>query len=390
MPHSALLRGLMTGKHPGEEPAETETHVPRSKRIPVGRKPKTTKRTNLNSKKSEGDQEIRALSEPETDQVRRLLNDFVPETEEPVHLALQLEENGLSPIEMRLRSRPAQPNVISVPTDIHASVLQPGGKTVLLTPCQEIILARRIEHGDKSAKDALVNSNIRLVASIAHRYQGRGLALEDLMQEGIIGLIRAADKFNWRRGFRFSTYATHWIRQTILRAIANSGRSIRLPAYVVDTIGRLARVRGEMESQLGRQPTRPELAHAVGMSEDQLTDLLQSIVDPVSLDAPIGEEGDRKLSEVIPSEEHQSPSARVFRHAIQQELARALKSLTPREQDVLKLRFGLEGYEPHTLEAVGKALHITRERARQLEMQSLDKLRRNHAGASLRETLEAA
>jgi RNA polymerase primary sigma factor len=390
MPQTALLRGLMTGKHQEEEPGQTEMYPPRVKRVPARRRQKTVQnQTHLHNSQREGGQETHLLSEGETDQVRRLLDDFVPENEEPVHLALQLETNGISPVEMRLRSRSAHPGVSSVPVDIHASVLQPGGNTVLLTPCQEIVLARRIEHGDHAAKDALVNSNIRLVASIAHRYQGRGLALEDLMQEGIIGLIRAADKFNWRRGFRFSTYATHWIRQTILRAIANSGRSIRLPAYVVDTIGRVARVRSEMESQLGRQPTRGELAHAVGMTEDQLTDLLQSIVDPVSLDAPLGEEGDRKLSEVIPSEEHQSPSARVFRHAVQQEVARALKSLTPREQDVLRLRFGLDGYEPHTLEAVGRALHITRERARQLEMQSLDKLRRNHAGASLRETLAA-
>jgi len=328
-------------------------------------------------------------AELDTTHVRRLLDEYVPEDEEPAHFARQAEAYGLSPVEQRMRARSGHPHVASVP-DIGSSALQPGGKTVLLTPCQEIILARRIETGDHVAKEALINSNIRLVASIAQKYQGRGLPMEDLIQEGIIGLIRAADKFNWRRGYRFSTYATHWIKQTILRSIANSGRSIRLPAYVVDTIGRVARVRGELETTLGRQPSRAELAHAACMSEDQLTDLLQSIVDPVSLDAPIGEEGDRRLSEILPSDEYQSPSARVFRHAIHQELGRAIKSLTPREQDVLTLRFGLNGTEPHTLEAVGRALHITRERARQLELQALDKLRGNHAGAQLRETLEAA
>jgi len=330
-----------------------------------------------------------ATVELDTVHVRHLLNEYIPEDEEPAHLNRQSEAFGVSPMEQRLRARSGHPHTVSVP-DVGSSSLQPGGKTVLLTPCQEIVLARRIESGDHNAKESLINSNIRLVASIAQKYQGRGLPMEDLIQEGIIGLIRAADKFNWRRGYRFSTYATHWIKQTILRSIANSGRSIRLPAYVVDTIGRVARVRGELELSLGRQPSRAELAHAACMSEAQLTDLLQSIVDPVSLDAPIGEEGDRRLSEILPSDEYQSPSARVFRHAIHQELRSAVKCLSPREQDVLRLRFGLDGTEPHTLEAVGRELHITRERARQLELQALDKLRGHHAGAQLRATMEAA
>ncbi len=323
-------------------------------------------------------------------QMTRLIEDYAPEADVDAQLVLQAEADGIAPVEQRMRERSGHPRVASVPLEIPSSVLIPGGKTVLLTPCQEIILARRIENGDKNAKEALINSNLRLVNSIAQRYQNRGLPMEDLMQEGVIGLIRATDKFNWRRGFRFSTYATHWIRQTIMRAIANSGRSIRLPAYIVDTISRLARTRGELEATMGRQPSRAELAQAVGMSETQLTDLLQSMVDPVSLDAPLGENSERRLAEIIPSEETQGPSARVFRRAIQDEIGRALKSLPPREQQVLELRFGLNGHDPHTLEAVGKALHITRERARQLETQSLEKLRGNNAGERLRETLEAA
>jgi RNA polymerase primary sigma factor len=382
MPRTMLIRERMLDQAEG---TGESGHVARRGR--VGRRTlHETPGKRLMPRHAEGE----PTAELDTTHVRRLLDDYVPEDEEPVHIARQTEAFGLSPMEQRMRSRSGHPNVVSVPMDIGSSALQPGGKTVLLTPCQEIILARRIESGDNVAKEALINSNIRLVASIAQKYQGRGLPMEDLIQEGIIGLIRAADKFNWRRGYRFSTYATHWIKQTILRSIANSGRSIRLPAYVVDTIGRVARTRGELESTLGRQPSRAELAHAACMSEDQLTDLLQSIVDPVSLDAPIGEEGDRRLSEILPSDEYQSPSARVFRHAIHQELGRALKSLTPREQDVLRLRFGLNGAEPHTLEAVGRELHITRERARQLELQALDKLRGNHAGAQLRDTLEAA
>lgn len=328
-----------------------------------------------------------ALMDLDASQFKSLLTAYVPETEEPAEFS---KDADMPPMEQRMRARSAHPRVSSSPLSSHDSFLQPGGRLALLTPCQEIILARRIEKGDRAAKDALVNSNLRLVTSIAQRYQGRGLAMEDLMQEGVIGLIRAAEKFNWRRGYRFSTYATHWVRQTILRAIANSGRSIRLPAYVVDTIGRLTRLRGELENRLGRTPSRQELAHAASMTEEHLIELLQSMVEPASLDAPVGEEGERSLAELIPAEESQSPSARVFRHAMQEEVVRALKSLSPREQDVLRLRFGIGGTDPHTLEQVGKALHITRERARQLEFQALDKLRGNRAGERLRETMIAA
>lgn len=370
----------------GEEAFPLTQHTSRRKR--AGRTPRRKAAGALTPALHNGNAQNATAMEVETTHLRRLLEDYVPENEEPADLQ-RLDAGGMSPFEQRMRERPGHPAVVSAPLDPRASALQPGGKTALLTPCQEIVLARRIEHGDRAAKEALINSNLRLVTSIAQRYQGRGLPMEDLMQEGIIGLIRAADKFNWRRGFRFSTYATHWIRQTILRAIANSGRSIRLPAYIVDTIGRLARIRGELENSLGRKPSRGELAQAAGMSERQLTDLLQSMVDPLSLDTPLGEDDNRRLSDILPAEETQGPSARVFRRAVQEEITRALKSLTPREQEVLRLRFGLNGNEPHTLEEVGRFLHITRERARQLEMQALEKLRGNRAGARLRETLAA-
>ena len=349
---------------------------------PRGRKPRQTADTL--SPDLGGD-----FTDMDTLQLRRLMDDYVPTNEEPARLRTQTDDRGISPIELRLRSMSHQPPVASVP-DMDNSALLPGGKTALLSPCQEIILARRVENGDQGAKDIMVNSNMRLVNSIAQRYQNRGLPLEDLIQEGVIGLIRATDKYNWRRGFRFSTYATPWIRQTILRALANSGRSIRLPAYVVDNIARIARIRSELEGRLGRQPSRGELAQAAAMTEEQLTDLLQSMVEPASLDAPRGEEGDRSLADVIPSDEYASPSARVFRRAVQEEVVRALHSLTPREQDVLRLRFGLEGNEPHTLEEIGKSLHLTRERARQIELHALEKLRGNRAGQALRETLQAA
>ncbi len=325
----------------------------------------------------------------DTNQVQRLLQDYVPDGDESAALAEDAGDELLPPVDHKMRPHAARKSAFAVPLEERNSSPMPTGKGVLLTPCQEIILAKRIEKGDRAAKEKLVNANLRLVTSIAQRYQGRGLPMEDLIQEGIIGLIHAADKFNWRKGFRFSTYATHWIRQTITRAIANSGRSIRLPAYIVDTIGRLTRIRGELENDLGRTPTRAELAKAASMSEEQLATLLQSMVEPASLDQPLGAEGEQRLGEFIPAEESQGPYAKVFRHAVQEEVARALKSLTPREQDVLRLRFGLNGTQPHTLEEVGKALHITRERARQLENQALEKLRGNRAGARLRETLAA-
>lgn len=384
MPRPALARGpeiVVTEPAPGAHIAA------RSRRVGAAARRKSARAAHRIAPAEAASE--RELNEEETHQVRLLLHEFAPEDEEPPTLE-HAEAAGMSPVEARLRSRSGHPAVTSAPLDARSSVLQPGDKAALLTPCQEIVLARRIEKGDHTAKEALINGNLRLVTSIAARYQGRGLPMEDLMQEGIIGLIRAADKFNWRRGFRFSTYATHWIRQSVMRAIANSGRSIRLPAYVVDTLGRVARIRGELENTLGRQPTRAELAKSAGMTEEHLAELLQSMVDPVSLDMPLGAEGDRSLAEIIPAEESQSPSARVFRHAVHEELARAVRSLTPREQDVLRMRFGLEGTEPQTLEAVGRALHITRERARQLEMQALDKLRHNHNGHALHETLGRA
>ncbi len=282
-------------------------------------------------------------------------------------------EERLSAQQHRSQSDPAEPSQSS--------------ETGFLTPDQEIRLARRIEKGDRAAKDKLVNANLRLVASIAQRYQGRGVLLEDLIQEGTLGLLHAAEKFNWRKGFRFSTYAVYWIRQAIMRAIANSGRSIRLPAYMMDTLGRLARIRGELENNLGRQPTQAELAAAAGLSEERVSELLQSMVEPVSLQMPLGEEGTRSLAELIPDEESQNPSARVHRHVLQEEVARALAMLQPREAEVLRLRYGLNDQEPLTLEEIGKALHITRERARQLQIQALEKLRKNRAGKRLRETV---
>lgn len=263
-----------------------------------------------------------------------------------------------------------------------------SGKTPLLTPAQEIILAKRVEHGDMKAKEELLNANVRLVASVARRYLGRGLPLEDLMQEGMIGLMRAIDKYNYRKGYRFSTYATHWIRQAVSRALANQGRSIRLPAHVVDAISRVARIRDELFQKLGRLPTRLEVAEAANIPEKKLIQLLRSAAHPVSLEAPVGESGESRLGDFIHAGEESSPSDRVFQSLVHEELERSLNShLTPREKDVLALRYGLGEEEPHTLEETGRRLHITRERARQIESKALEKLRHMHVESALREVV---
>ncbi len=263
-----------------------------------------------------------------------------------------------------------------------------SGKTPLLTPAQEIVLAKRVEHGDSKAKEELLNANVRLVASVARRYLGRGLPLEDLMQEGMIGLMRAIEKYNYRKGYRFSTYATHWIRQAVSRALANQGRSIRLPAHVVDAISRVARVRDELFQKLGRLPTRVEVAEAANMPEKKLVHLLRSAAHPVSLEAPIGESGESRLGDFIPAGAESSPVDRIFQTLVHEELERALNAhLTPREKDVLSLRYGLGDEDPHTLEETGRCLHITRERARQIESKALEKLRHVHANAALREVV---
>ncbi len=245
----------------------------------------------------------------------------------------------------------------------------------LLTAAQEISLARRVEQGDPTARETLVNSNIRLVASVARRYMGRGLPLEDMIQEGVVGLLRAIDKYDYLRGYRFSTYATHWIRQAISRAVANNARTIRLPAHVVDAMGRLARSQERLKQKLGRNPTRRELAAETGIAESRISEMLEWARLPLSLDSPIGDDGDTRLSEFIPSPEETGPADRAFRAVVREEIVAALASLSPRERAVIALRFGLHDGEPRTLQETGRRLNMTRERARQIEGQALAKLR---------------
>lgn len=259
----------------------------------------------------------------------------------------------------------------------------------LLTQVQERQLAKRVEKGDKRAREVLVNANLRLVTSIAKKYQNRGIAMEDLIQEGTLGLIHAVDKYDWRRGFRFSTYATHWIRQALGRAVENQGRTIRLPSHAIESLGKIKRTREMLATRLNRVPTPQEIAREIAMPVDKVETLLEAETpEPMSLDAPAGESTTR-LGDLLPAEDATAPSARVFRRALRDEIGRALRHLTPREREVLSLRYGLseESEAPMTLEQVGKALHLSRERARQIEAGALQKLRRGEVGGRLRETV---
>ncbi len=251
------------------------------------------------------------------------------------------------------------------------------GKISLLNAEQERELAQRMQDGDIEAKNTLVESNLRLVVSIAKKYMNRGLSLLDLIQEGNIGLIKAVDKFDYSKGFKFSTYATWWIRQAITRAIADQARTIRIPVHMVETINKLTRVQRQLIQDLGREPTIDELAEKMGMTVDKIKDIQRISQDPVSIDKPVGEEEDSHLVDFIPSDEYVSPDDEVSRELLKEDLIKVLDLLTEREAKVIRLRFGLDDDKQRTLEEVGRSLGVTRERIRQIEAKAIRKLGRS-------------
>ena len=262
------------------------------------------------------------------------------------------------------------------------------GRVPLLTAQQEADLARAAQAGDEDARRRLSEANLRLVVSVAKRYAGRGLPFLDLIQEGNLGLMKAAEKFEPDLGFKFSTYATWWIRQSITRAIADQGRTIRIPVHLVESINRVKKTAGELLRKNGREPTAEELAVRLDMEPDRIRELLQLAQDPISLETPVGEEEDAHLEDFIQDEEAGIPADEAGRQLLRRELLGVLKSLTPREERVITLRFGLEDGRARTLEELGREFNVTRERVRQIEAKALRKLRHPSRAKRLRDYLD--
>ncbi|TYO97283.1 RNA polymerase sigma factor RpoD [Desulfallas thermosapovorans] len=262
------------------------------------------------------------------------------------------------------------------------------GRVPLLTPEKEVELAKRMEQGDEEAKRLLAEANLRLVVSIAKRYVGRGMLFLDLIQEGNLGLIKAVEKFDFRKGFKFSTYATWWIRQAITRAIADQARTIRIPVHMVETINKLIRVSRQLLQELGREPLPEEIAKEMGISEEKVREILKIAQEPVSLETPIGEEEDSHLGDFIEDHDARAPAEEASFTLLREQLDDVLTTLTDREQKVLRLRFGLDDGRARTLEEVGQKFGVTRERIRQIEAKTLRKLRHPSRSKKLKDYLD--
>ena len=301
------------------------------------------------------------------------MSEFAPESADD---AVDQDDDDL---ELKLEATPG-------PTeDTVGLYLREISRVPLLTAAEEVSLAKGLEHGDHRARRRLIEANLRLVVSVARRYSGRGLSFLDLIQEGNLGLMRAVEKFDYRRGFKFSTYATWWIRQAITRALADQARTIRIPVHMVDQVNKLTRVSRALVSELGREPTEAEIAQVLETTPERIRELKQIAQDPVSLESPIGEEEDSHLGDFIEDKQAVAPAEAAGFTMMRTDVEDILSTLTPQERRVIQLRFGLINDEPLTLEQVGKRFGLTRERIRQIEAKALRKLRHPSRAKFLKE-----
>ena len=307
--------------------------------------------------------------------------DDAPTESELENLEAEPLANASEPLEEAL---PADGAKLDDPVRMY---LKEIGKIPLLTPEQELEIAQRMHEGDESARQAMTEANLRLVVSIAKRYVGRGMQPLDLIQEGNLGLLKAVEKFDYTKGYKFSTYATWWIRQSITRAIADQARTIRIPVHMVETINRVIRTAHAMVQSLGREPTAEEIAAEMHMELPKVEEILKIAQEPVSLETPIGEEEDSHLGDFIQDEEASQPAEAASYTLLREQLEEVLTTLTPREEQVLRMRFGLTDGKAHTLEEVGKQFDVTRERIRQIESKALRKLRHPSRSKKLRDFL---
>ncbi len=324
-------------------------------------------------------------AELEPDQIERIYDTFENlniDVVDDVEMAAEIEEElAETDIELTI------PEGINIDDPVRM-YLKEIGKVSLLTAEQEIEIATRMDNGDMDAKRQLAEANLRLVVSIAKRYVGRGMLFLDLIQEGNLGLIKAVEKFDYRKGYKFSTYATWWIRQAITRAIADQARTIRIPVHMVETINKLIRVSRQLLQEYGREPQPEEIAREMVIPEEKVREIMKIAQEPVSLETPIGEEEDSHLGDFIPDDDAPAPAEAAAFTMLKEQLMDVLDTLTPREKKVLRLRFGLDDGRARTLEEVGREFNVTRERIRQIEAKALRKLRHPSRSKKLKDFLD--